>query len=383
MDDTKHFRVITTPSDLNAFSIFEQMRQIFTNSNLMKDVKNTLFLTHENVNVDAINKFVNSFLFGTDDLRDIRVGANIIFKQNVSIKKHVMIGGERVETSQYIANGEMTTLTGIFDVYKEILPNGKVNKKRVEVFSLKEKYPKDPDCKRIITTESGKTIVIIRKYKQDKQTYRINNIKLAYGSTINSIQGGERKNIIIFATKWFTWRLLYTAVTRAKENVWIIGSKSDIHTAVTREDLPRTVTLGEHIKVYFNQMKIAIDKILDQTKMLTFFSFSNALTCKIKVSKNLENVFYKFNKFNPIYYYSIYKDRFDEEIIKTLFKLTLKFNRKNIKNKKLTTSGSDEEEEEEEKVTEEKEKKKSKQHHHHKSKKLNKLKNSDSDEMSE
>ena len=69
-----------------------------------------------------------------------------------------------------------------------------------------------------------------------------NSIDLGWSFTIHASQGSEAKAVIIVcdpAHKHFTRRMLYTAVTRAKDKVVCVGVEEALYNAVIRNDLER------------------------------------------------------------------------------------------------------------------------------------------------
>jgi exodeoxyribonuclease V alpha subunit len=79
------------------------------------------------------------------------------------------------------------------------------------------------------------------------------NLKLAYALTVHKYQGSEVRWVILVLHEehapMLTRRLLYTAITRAKEGVVIVGQKSAVQRALLTRDLQqRCTTLQQRIK---------------------------------------------------------------------------------------------------------------------------------------
>ncbi|MBQ8133683.1 MAG: ATP-binding domain-containing protein [Clostridia bacterium] len=72
----------------------------------------------------------------------------------------------------------------------------------------------------------------------------MNNITLAYSITIHKSQGSEYKSVIIPMLKR---NLLYTAVTRAKSRVILVGQRQAIFMAVNKTETDQRNTLGKRI----------------------------------------------------------------------------------------------------------------------------------------
>jgi len=62
------------------------------------------------------------------------------------------------------------------------------------------------------------------------------NLTLAYACTMHKSQGSEYKSVAVILDHshsiMLQRNLLYTAVTRAKENIWVLASYSSLETAV-------------------------------------------------------------------------------------------------------------------------------------------------------
>ena len=79
----------------------------------------------------------------------------------------------------------------------------------------------------------------------------LNNITLAYATSIHKAQGSEYRNIYLPISNqhmgMLDKRLIYTAITRAKSKLYIIGSKQIIEKAIKRERKERQTGLKEKI----------------------------------------------------------------------------------------------------------------------------------------
>ena len=77
-------------------------------------------------------------------------------------------------------------------------------------------------------------------------------IELAYAMTIHKSQGSEYNTVIIpmMASHYIMLRrnLIYTAITRAKKKVILVGEKKAIYTAIHKNDIDgRNTRLAERI----------------------------------------------------------------------------------------------------------------------------------------
>lgn len=82
------------------------------------------------------------------------------------------------------------------------------------------------------------------------------NVTLAYATTIHKAMGSEYDVVLIplvAAQKFMLYRnLLYTAVTRARKKVILVGQKGLLYMAVNRNgNVRRNTLLGERISLYY------------------------------------------------------------------------------------------------------------------------------------
>ena len=114
-----------------------------------------------------------------------------------------------------------------------------------------------------ITTDSkGERLVQMDFGGDRKLTYtpeQLAHVDLAYATTIHKAMGSEFETVIIPIVKAHTImlyrNLLYTAVTRAKKKVILVGHKPILFMAVHRADISkRNTMLGERIRLWFAYM---------------------------------------------------------------------------------------------------------------------------------
>lgn len=95
-------------------------------------------------------------------------------------------------------------------------------------------------------------------------TYRsseLDQIELAYATTIHKSQGGEYKAVIIVLDSQHymmaTRNLLYTAITRAEEFLCIIGSEKTLIKAIKDDKISeRHTSLAERINDYSKALMV-------------------------------------------------------------------------------------------------------------------------------
>ena len=125
------------------------------------------------------------------------------------------------------------------------------------VMQLKNNYDKDifngdlgritkvmPTAKKIEADFDGKAITV--------EGDEFEQLTLAYACTVHKSQGSEYKNVAVmldFSHSIMLQRnLLYTAVTRAKENIWVLASHGSLETAVrNNKERHRWTALREFI----------------------------------------------------------------------------------------------------------------------------------------
>ena len=75
----------------------------------------------------------------------------------------------------------------------------------------------------------------------------IKHLDLAYCTTVHKSQGSEYKNVIMVMSslhkQMLKRNLFYTGITRAKENVLLIGDREAVNTAILDVDTSRRYTL--------------------------------------------------------------------------------------------------------------------------------------------
>lgn len=96
---------------------------------------------------------------------------------------------------------------------------------------------------------------------------KVKNIELAYSKTIHKSQGSEYGAVIIPLSmsnaRMLNRKLIYTAITRAKKHVFLVGDKAALAEALKKErQIQRTSVFREYIK-HLLEMKPSMDRRLD------------------------------------------------------------------------------------------------------------------------
>lgn len=114
---------------------------------------------------------------------------------------------------------------------------------------------------RIYTDDDGERLVDITLLDGRKVTYNdelMENVDLSYCITVHKSQGGEFSTVIIPLLKehyvMLRKNLLYTAISRAKKKVILIGQRQAVYMAIHKNDVDkRNTVLADRITVYFDR----------------------------------------------------------------------------------------------------------------------------------
>ena len=114
---------------------------------------------------------------------------------------------------------------------------------------------------RIYTDDDGERLVDITLLDGREVTYNdelMENMRLAWAITVHKSQGGEFSTVIIPLLKehyvMLRRNLLYTAISRAKKKVILIGQRQAVYMAIHKNDVDkRNTVLADRITVYFDR----------------------------------------------------------------------------------------------------------------------------------
>lgn len=141
----------------------------------------------------------------------------------------------------------------------------RVNDKVIQLVNRQDKGVMNGDIGYVISLDvenekvNGLTVLYdFGPVEYDKE--EVEDLNLAYAISIHKSQGSEFKTVIIpFSTKYFIMlkkKLLYTAVTRAKEFLIMLGSTEAIKLCTTRVEQKRKTRLLEKIKQQFDKKEL-------------------------------------------------------------------------------------------------------------------------------
>ncbi len=82
-------------------------------------------------------------------------------------------------------------------------------------------------------------------------------IRHAWALTVHKFQGSETDTVVygISNSLFETWQTVYTAVTRGKKRVIVVGKYSDLRAAVGRAPVRRQTTLNEKLRTMLEKSK--------------------------------------------------------------------------------------------------------------------------------
>lgn len=198
--------------------VIEKMKQCYLEEVKKYGIEGVQILTPFKSRSNISSKVLNEVL--QDFINPKKPGVSEI---NVGFRKFRL--GDKVmqiQNKEYISNGEMGFITGI-----------------------------QPVDKKVQITFSDNRVVV---YGTDD----LSMIELAYAITIHKSQGCEYSSIILpMLTSFYIMlkrNLLYTAVTRGKQRVTMIGQKKAIVMAIKKADTAqRNTLLKQRIQFYFNE----------------------------------------------------------------------------------------------------------------------------------
>ncbi len=119
----------------------------------------------------------------------------------------------------------------------------------------------------IVSTEDEKSITVSFPITATTFVYEdedIDELVLAYASTIHKAQGSQADAVVTCLADYHTFMLkrnfLYTAVSRAKKELWLYGNRSAVNKAILTEDTYRRETSLKYFILLFNKKTVKEDK---------------------------------------------------------------------------------------------------------------------------
>lgn len=174
-------------------------------------------------------------ILGYDSMRDVQV-LSPMHRQACGVENMNLLLQARLNPSR---PGEF-----------EIAAANQVFRSGDKVMQIKNNYEKNVyngDIGFIVDVEPSRVIV---RYPEDDVAYdkgELDELRLAYAMSVHKSQGSEYRVVVLplVAGHYIMLQrnLLYTAVTRAREKVILLGSKAALHTAVSNDRTRRRYSL--------------------------------------------------------------------------------------------------------------------------------------------
>ena len=100
-----------------------------------------------------------------------------------------------------------------------------------------------------------RAVLVFGRHRVTYSLEALSNVELAYATTIHKMMGSETEVVLIPILKsqyiMLYRNLIYTAITRAKKKVILVGQKAALYMAIHRADTSkRNTCLGQRINLY-------------------------------------------------------------------------------------------------------------------------------------
>lgn len=266
--------------DSDIIKLSNDVNNKYINYDIFKRKKEVFFYPSDgNTTLDKIILFVNNFIEkGGNLLSDLQIlipmysgicgidivnkviqekfntSLNIIEKGNKIFKENDKVLQTQNDPTLGIMNGDIGVIKGIYKDEDEEYLN-------IDFDGFMVKYP----------------------------THNLENLTLAYAISVHKSQGMEYKNVILpIIPSYYIMlkrKLIYTAITRAKEKLIIIGDYNALCSGVTKDDDKRQTTLEQRLLnklefnkkiIYINDENIPFDTLGEEgMENITPYSFMN------------------------------------------------------------------------------------------------------------
>ena len=263
--------------DLINTSIFKvtKLNQIMRQARDSDIISLSSMVLAQNINYNIFNKKKEVFFYPCD----AKTLIDFLFR---IIDKYIATGGNLIDGIQILIP-MYAGISGIDEVNKRIqerynkseefiVRDNKFFKKNDKVLQLKndsilEIMNGDIGVIEAITKKDDKDVLLIR-FDDNIVTYKasdLDNLSLAYAMSIHKSQGSEFENVILPILPNYNImlkrKLIYTAITRAKKKLIILGDSNSLNLAIHQLDLERQTTLSYRIN---NNLNVDLSiKILD------------------------------------------------------------------------------------------------------------------------
>ncbi len=274
--------LVGDPDQLPSVGAGNVLRELIRSSLVPTAVLDTVFRQASNsrisLNAQAVNSNNTKLLFGDDfvmlDVQDSEQAASLVMK---NFLWEVQING--IEAVQILSpfrkrgavcadalNGQIRELVNPREAGKEEMKSlGRIFRVGDRVIQTRNNEDVSNGevgiISRIYTDDDGERLVDITLLDGREVTYNdelMENVDLSYCITVHKSQGGEFSTVIIPLLKehyvMLRRNLLYTAISRAKKKVILIGQRQAVYMAIHKNDVDkRNTVLADRINVYYDR----------------------------------------------------------------------------------------------------------------------------------
>lgn len=274
--------LVGDPDQLPSVGAGNVLRELIRSSLVPTAVLNTVFRQASNsrisLNAQAVNNNDTKLLFGDDfvmlDVQDSEQAASLVMK---NFLREVQANG--IEAVQILSpfrkrgtvcadalNGQIRELVNPREAGKEEMKSlGRIFRVGDRIIQTRNNEDVSNGevgiISRIYTDDDGERLVDITLLDGREVTYNdelMENVDLSYCITVHKSQGGEFSTVIIPLLKehyvMLRRNLLYTAISRAKKKVILIGQRQAVYMAIHKNDVDkRNTVLADRITVYFDR----------------------------------------------------------------------------------------------------------------------------------
>ena len=208
------------------------------------DIDDVTLITPYNKDIDVLIKVQQKIFLDETTKRcfnnvDYHIDDRVMQTNNVYTDEYDLMNGEEGKIIK-IDNDKLTVDFG--------------NEKVIEyLFSLKEEKKK---IKKKLTEEED----------EERNSLYISDIKHSFAKTVHKSQGSEYKFVILYIpksnTNFININLLYTAITRTKEKIWMVCDKKTLDASTTKTIPYRYEKLSDRLK----EMRMDDEDVLENTK---------------------------------------------------------------------------------------------------------------------
>ncbi|GFO01670.1 helicase (DNA) b [Plakobranchus ocellatus] len=148
------------------------------------------------------------------------------------------------KSSEKLCNGEVFFIMDEFEQFENDGNSGGVARP-VTYFVLSDR---DPELPRVVCVPV-------------KQLRRECKMRHSWVRTIHTYQGSESDTVVYVVGPAIpqTWQHVYTAVTRGRKSVYVVGDQEQLHKAITRRDMPRRTRLRHRLSEKLTGQAVCVE----------------------------------------------------------------------------------------------------------------------------